>query len=231
MKIHGFQTLTLLDYPEHLACTVFLGHCNFRCPFCQNGRLVLHPEQEPVVEEEEILDHLKRRKGILEGVCMTGGEPTLHPELGDFIRKVKGLGYKVKLDTNGYRPEVLKELVAEGLLDYVAMDIKNAPARYAMTAGLKELDLLRIQDSVEFLLEDRVEYEFRTTVVRQLHGWKEFETIGRWLKGCRRYFLQNYRESEGVISPIYTGYAREQLERFRDLLRKDISLVEIRGVD
>ena len=231
MKIHGFQTLTLLDYPEHLACTVFLGHCNFRCPFCQNGRLVLYPEQEPVVEEKEILEHLKRRKGILEGVCITGGEPTLHPELGNFIRKIKELGYKVKLDTNGYRPEVIKELVAEGLLDYVAMDIKNAPARYAETAGLKEVDLLRIQDSVEFLLEGRVDYEFRTTVVREMHGWKEFETLGRWLKGCRRYFLQNYRASEGVISPIFTGYSREQLERFRDLLRKDISQVEIRGVD
>ena len=231
MQIHGFQTLTLLDYPGRLACTVFLGHCNFRCPFCQNGNLVLHPEKEPVFPQKQIFDHLRKRKGILEGVCITGGEPTLEPELPEFIRKIKDLGYLVKLDTNGYRPEVLKKLVQEKLLDYVAMDIKNAPGRYQETAGVPDMNVLNIQDSVEFLMAGEVDYEFRTTVTRELHRREEMEKIGKWLAGCKRYYLQNYRESEAVIQPVFTGYSREQLERFRELLLKSIPEVEIRGVE
>lgn len=231
MRIHGFQTLTLLDYPGLLACAIFLGHCNFRCPFCQNGNLVLHPEREPEVPEEEVMAHLKKRRGILEGVCVTGGEPTLDPELPEFLRKIKALGYRVKLDTNGYRPEILKRLASEGLLDYVAMDIKNAPDRYGDTAGVKGLDVLRIQDSVEFLMGGTIDYEFRTTVMRELHGREEFERIGKWLAGCRRYYLQNYRESESVINPVFTGYSREQLERFRELLMRSIPEVGVRGVE
>lgn len=231
MQIHGFQTLTLLDYPGRLACTVFLGHCNFRCPFCQNGNLVLHPEKEPVFPQKQIFDHLRKRKGILEGVCITGGEPTLEPELPEFIRKIKELGYLVKLDTNGYRPEVLKKLVQEKLLDYVAMDIKNAPGRYQETAGVPDMNVLNIQDSVEFLMAGEVDYEFRTTVTRELHRREEMEKIGKWLAGCKRYYLQNYRESEAVIQPVFTGYSREQLERFRELLLKSIPEVEIRGVE
>ena len=231
MQIHGFQTLTLLDYPGRLACTVFLGHCNFRCPFCQNGNLVLHPEKEPVFPQKQIFDHLRKRKGILEGVCITGGEPTLEPELPEFIRKIKELGYLVNLDTNGYRPEVLKKLVQEKLLDYVAMDIKNAPGRYQETAGVPDMNVLNIQDSVEFLMAGEVDYEFRTTVTRELHRREEMEKIGKWLAGCKRYYLQNYRESEAVIQPVFTGYSREQLERFRELLLKSIPEVEIRGVE
>ena len=231
MQIHGFQTLTLLDYPGRLACTVFLGHCNFRCPFCQNGNLVLHPEKEPVFPQKQIFDHLRKRKGILEGVCITGGEPTLEPELPEFIRKIKELGYLVKLDTNGYRPEVLKKLVQEKLLDYVAMDIKNAPGRYQETAGVPDMNVLNIQDSVEFLMAGEVDYEFRTTVTRELHRREEMEKIGKWLAGCKRYYLQNYRQSEAVIQPVFTGYSREQLERFRELLLKSIPEVEIRGVE
>ena len=231
MNIYGFQTLTLLDYPRLVACTVFLGHCNFRCPFCQNDNLVLHPEREPLIDEETVFSHLEKRKGLLDGVCITGGEPTLESELPDFLGKVREMGYRIKLDTNGYRPEVLKSLAEAGLVDYVAMDIKNSPDRYGETAGLADLDVLRIQESVEFLMRGAVDYEFRTTVARELHGRAEFERIGKWLAGCRKYCLQNYRESEFVLQPVFSGYSREQLERFRELLLRSIGQVEIRGVD
>lgn len=231
MNIYGFQTLTLLDYPGVVACTVFLGHCNFRCPFCQNGNLVLHPEREPLIDEETVFSHLEKRKGLLDGVCITGGEPTLESELPDFLGKVREMGYRIKLDTNGYRPEVLKSLAEAGLVDYVAMDIKNSPDRYGETAGMTDLDVLRIQESVEFLMCGEVDYEFRTTVARELHGRAEFERIGKWLAGCRKYCLQNYRESEFVLQPVFSGYSREQLERFRELLLRSIGQVEIRGVD
>lgn len=231
MNIYGFQTLTLLDYPGFVACTVFLGHCNFRCPFCQNGNLVLHPEREPLIDEETVFSHLEKRKGLLDGVCITGGEPTLESELPDFLGKVREMGYRIKLDTNGYRPEVLEVLLRKKLLDYVAMDIKNSPGRYAGTAGLPGLDVLRIQDSVELLKKGETDYEFRTTVARELHGREELLQIGRWLAGSRRYFLQNYRDSDAVICPEFTGYSREQLERFREMLLPLIPEVGIRGID
>lgn len=231
MRIHGFQKLTLLDFPGKVACTVFWGSCNFRCPFCHNGNLVLNEREEAVILEEDVLAVLEKRKKILDGVCVTGGEPTLDEGLAGFLWKVKEMGYLVKLDTNGYKPGVLKDLVRAGLVDYVAMDIKNAPGKYAKTAGVEHVDLLRIQESVGFLKRGEVEYEFRTTVTRELHGREEFEIIGRWLEGSSRYFLQNYRESEFVITREFSGYSREQLERFRDILLNWIPVVEIRGVD
>ena len=205
--------------------------CNFRCPFCQNGNLVQHPEWEPVIPEEEIFAVLEKRRGVLDGVCVTGGEPTLDPDLERFVTKIKELGYLVKLDTNGYRPEILKKLVEEKKIDYVAMDIKNAPSRYGETAGVKKIDVMRINESVEFLKSGVVDYEFRTTLCKELHGREEIEAIGKWLSGAKRYFLQNYRESDYVIDPRFSGYAREQLERFCEILRGKIETVEIRGVD
>ena len=231
MVIHGFQKLTLLDYPGKVACTLFSGGCNFRCPFCQNGNLVQHPEWEPVIPEEEIFAVLEKRRGVLDGVCVTGGEPTLDPDLERFVTKIKELGYLVKLDTNGYRPEILKKLVEEKKIDYVAMDIKNAPSRYGETAGVKKIDVMRINESVEFLKSGMVDYEFRTTLCKELHGREEIEAIGKWLSGAKRYFLQNYRESDYVIDPRFSGYAREQLEQFCEILRGQIETVEIRGVD
>lgn len=231
MQIHGFQKLTLLDYPEKVACTVFFGGCNFRCPFCHNGNLVLHPGDEPLIAEEEIWELLEKRRGVLDGVCVTGGEPTLEPDLPAFLTKIKSYGYLVKLDTNGYRPEVLKELVLDGLVDYVAMDIKNAPDRYVLTAGVPGLDMTKIQESVEYLLTGVVDYEFRTTVTRELHQKQDFEKIARWIAGCRRYYLQNYKESDFVIHPVFSGYSREQLERFAQELRRTIPVVGIRGID
>lgn len=231
MKIHGFNKLTLLDYPGKVACTIFTGSCNFRCPFCQNGNLVLFPDREPVISEEEVFKTLQKRQGILEGVCITGGEPTLSWDLPSFIMRIRSMGYMIKLDTNGYRPQVLKMLVQDGLLDYVAMDIKASPAKYGLAAGLQDLEILKIQESIEFLMSGAVDYEFRTTVTRELHQREDFEVIGKWLKGSRRYFLQGYRESDTVIRPEFSSYSREQMEHFRELLLKYIPQVEVRGMD
>lgn len=230
MEIHGFNKTTLLDYPGHLAATVFTGGCNFRCPFCHNGPLVLHPKEQPMIPEDEVLAVLERRKNILEGVCITGGEPTLQADLPEFIRKVKSLGIKIKLDTNGTRPEVLKACLEEGLLDYVAMDIKNAPEKYALSTGLLQPELDKIKKSVDILMKSGIEYEFRTTIVKEHHTSLDMETIGSWLMGAKRYFLQNYQDSEGVIELGLHAHESEQLERFKRILEKTIPQVEIRGI-
>lgn len=230
IKIHGFNKLTLLDYPERMAATIFLGHCNFRCPFCQNGGLVLHPEDEPVIPVAEVIKVLKKRQGILDGVCITGGEPTLHSDLPDFIAEIKNLGYAVKLDTNGSRPEVIKSLVEKNLIDYVAMDIKNSPARYTETVGVSCLDFSCIEESVTFLMSGAVDYEFRTTVAKELHTADNFQQIGEWLAGCKRYFLQGYQESGQVIRPEFTSYTRDDLKVFQEILLEKIDCVGIRGV-
>lgn len=231
VKVHGFNKLTLLDYPGRLACTIFLGHCNFRCPFCHNAGLVLEPENEPVIPIEEILGTLKKRKGILDGVCITGGEPTVHKKLPEFIQQIKKMDYSVKLDTNGTNPQMVQDMVKAGLVDYVAMDIKNAPDKYGETAGIARVDLEAVNETVEFLKSGKVDYEFRTTVPRELHKKEDFLKIRKWLSGSRRYFLQAYKESEQVIHPVYSSYSREQLENFRQLLLEEISQVEIRGID
>lgn len=231
VKVHGFNKLTLLDYPGRLACTIFLGNCNFRCPFCHNAGLVLEPENEPVIPIEEILGTLKKRKGILDGVCITGGEPTVHKKLPEFIQQIKKMDYSVKLDTNGTNPQMVQDMVKAGLVDYVAMDIKNAPDKYGETAGIARVDLEAVNETVEFLKSGKVYYEFRTTVTRELHKKEDFLKIRKWLSGSRRYFLQAYKESEQVIHPVYSSYSREQLENFRQLLLEEISQVEIRGID
>lgn len=232
MLIHGFQTLTLLDYPGYTAATIFLGGCNFRCPFCQNAGLVLHSESEPTIPTEEVLAFLKKRKRVLDGVCITGGEPTIEPELPELISTIKEMGYLVKLDTNGSHPDILKVLCQQGLLDYVAMDIKSSPSGYGKSAGLSRPDLDAIRESVRFLMEGSVDYEFRTTVCRELHGAAEFTEIGDWLSGCRRYYLQAYRDSDHILKPgCFSSYTREELEDFAALLRKKIPLVDIRGID
>ena len=231
MQIFGFNKTTLLDFPEHVACTVFTGGCNFRCPFCQNGDLVLHGGSLPVLDEEEVFRVLRKRKGILTGVCVTGGEPTLQRDLDVFLSRVKELGYLVKLDSNGYRPEVLQSLCERGLVDYFAMDIKSSPANYARTAGVRELDMGLIRESVDFIRSCGLDYEFRTTVVRELHSSGDFLSIGEWLKGCKAYFLQSYVESEGVICKEFSSYSKEELEEFVMLLKPYIDNVSLRGVD
>ena len=231
MQIHGLNKTTLLDYPEHVATTIFTGGCNFCCPFCHNGDLVLHPGGFPVITEEEILSFLQKRKGILSGVCVTGGEPTLQPDLPQFIAKIKEMGYLVKLDTNGYRPKVLRELLTAGLLDYVAMDIKNSKEKYAATVGKETLDISRIEESVELLKQGSIAYEFRTTVVRQLHAKEDFVKIGKWLSGAGAYFLQAYRDNENVICKGFSSYTKEEMEDFLSLLVPEISRVKLRGIE
>lgn len=189
MKICGFNKTTLLDYPGRVACTIFLGGCNFRCPFCQNGALVVEPDTQPEYSREEILSFLKKRKGILDGVCVSGGEPTLSAELPDFLHEIKNLGYDIKLDTNGSRPSVVKNLAADGLIDKVAMDIKACPSNYHVLTGVAA-DLDAIRETAMWLLKGDLDYEFRTTVVRELHTEKDFLEISQWLHGAKAYYLQ-----------------------------------------
>ena len=247
MQIHGFNKTTLLDYPEHIAATVFTGGCNFRCPFCHNGELVLDPAGQPVISEEEVLSYLKKRQGILQGVCVTGGEPTLQKDLKEFLRKIKEFGYPVKLDTNGYMPGVLWDLLQERLIDYVAMDIKASRENYAQAAGLKNMDISRIEESIAILKSSGIPYEFRTTVVKGIHTVEEFENIGRWIAGCPAYYLQSYEENENCLYRMiqtaesddvkrdgadpFGAFSREELEQMAERVRKYVGKVVLRGVD
>ena len=229
MKICGLQKTTLLDFPGHVAATVFLDRCNFRCPFCHNSGL-LDGEAEALFSQEEVLDFFKKRKGILEGVCITGGEPTLAADLESFIREIRGLGYLVKLDTNGYRPEVLKNLVLSGLLDYVAMDIKAGRDNYSKAAGKEGLKIENIEESVSFLMSGRVPYEFRTTAVKGIHDLGDFSDIGRWLAGSSPYYLQNFEDSGQVLCPGFRSFSREELEEFLYVLRPFLPDAVLRGM-
>lgn len=230
MKLSGLQKTTLLDYPGHVAATIFLGGCNFRCPFCHNGDLILD-SFESSCTEQEVLSFLNKRSSVLEGVCITGGEPTLHDGLEAFIRNIRSLGLLVKLDTNGYRPDILKELCEQGLISYVAMDIKSGKTNYAKTAGLNVLDLSRIEESVNFLLHCDIPYEFRTTVVKELHSEKDFKEIGPWLTGCPHYYLQSYKDSCHVLSSGFSACSRKELLKFADILSPFIKNVSLRGID
>ncbi len=230
MIISGLQKTTLLDYPGHVASTIFLGGCNFRCPFCHNGDLVDGPWDAPF-DPKEVLAFLKKRSGLLEGVCITGGEPTLHPDLAELIQSIRSLGLSVKLDTNGYRPDVLKDLCRRGLIDYVAMDIKAGRGNYAAAAGLPGIDIRKIEESVSFLLSDSVPYEFRTTVVKEIHSEHDFYDIGRWIQGCRAYYLQSYKDSEQVLVSGFSACSRKELLHFMDIVRPYVDHVELRGVD
>lgn len=231
MKICGLNKTTLLDYPGKIAATVFLGSCNFRCPFCHNSSLVLHAATEPELSREEVLNFLKKRQGILDGVCITGGEPTLAQELPEFLQQIKELGYDIKLDTNGSRPRVLKELAEQGLIDKIAMDIKTCPEKYGKLTGLRYPDLESIGESVDFLLNGKMDYEFRTTVVKELHTEEDFVSIGQWIKGAKAYYLQAYKDSEEVLQPGFHSYTLEELQHFQSILKKHLPLVEIRGID
>lgn len=231
MRICGLNKTTLLDYPGKVAATVFLGGCNFRCPFCQNGGLVLHPEQQPEFSRQEVLNFLKKRSGILEGVCITGGEPTISSGLPLFLREIRETGLCIKLDTNGSRPDAIRALIKEHLVDKIAMDIKAAPDNYPTLCGLSHPDLENIRESVSLLMNGDIDYEFRTTVVRELHSERDFISIKKWLSGAKAFYLQAYRESTDVLQPGFSSYSLKELEHFRDILRETISLVEIRGID
>ena len=229
MDIQGLQKMTLLDWPGKVACTVFLAGCDFRCPFCHNGELVTAPAPA-VMGGTELLDFLKKRRGLLDGVCITGGEPTLRPGLAGLLEEIKSLGFPIKLDTNGNHPDRLTALWERGLVDYVAMDIKNSPERYGETVGVPGLDLTPIRESVAWLKEDKLDYEFRTTVVRQFHDEASFWAIGPWLAGAKRYFLQSFVDRDTVILPGLEAWPKEDMERFADLVRQWVPSAELRGV-
>lgn len=230
MNISGIQKLTLLDFPGKLACTVFTSGCNFRCPFCHNASLVL-PGMSEHIDESEVFSFLKKREGILEGVCITGGEPCLQSDLESFIEKVKALGFSVKLDTNGSFPEKLSVLLEKGLLDYVAMDIKTSPERYAEVTGVtNESFFENVKKSVELLKECGIPHEFRTTTAKELQNAEDFLKIGQWLKGEKRYFLQQYESSGELVGNEMTPYEKEELEEFKKLMENFVEDVEIRGI-
>lgn len=234
MTISGLQKMTLLDFPGKVACTVFLHGCNYRCPFCHNAEL-LEGHPEPLMTVEEFLAFLKKRVGLLDGVCVSGGEPTLSPALRDLLADIKELGYAVKLDTNGSRPAVLKALVAEDLVDYVAMDIKNAPSRYAETCGASKVNLAAIEESAAFLMSGAVESEFRTTVVSPLHDVASMEEMGRWLhniaggKPVKKLFLQPFVDRDTVVFSGLSTPDSAQMAEFVELLKNFVLEINVRG--
>ena len=231
MLISGLQKLTLLDYPGKVACTVFTGGCNFRCPFCHNSALVLPDRLAPDSSEDAGLACLRKRVGVLDGVAVTGGEPLLHADIGDFLKEVKALGFLVKLDTNGSFPDRLISLVEAGLVDRVAMDIKNAPALYAKTAGLERFDLTGVERSKDFLLEGRVEYEFRTTVVKGLHTADSLIEAAHWIEGAKEYYLQQYKDSGAILdSTGLSGFDADEMHALADAVRPIVPTVQVRGV-
>ena len=228
MQIKGLQKLTLLDFPTRLAATVFLGGCNMRCPFCHNAALVVRDGGENITEEG-LFSFLESRRGKLSGVCITGGEPTLYGELPDFIRRIRALGYAVKLDTNGTNPDMLLSLIEEGLVDYVAMDIKSSIEGYPTACGVPDIDVSKIQRSVQILLSGAVDYEFRTTVVRELHTLLEMENIGKWIAGAKGYFLQDFKDSGDLISDGFSALDTKTRAEFLEAVRVYVPSAQIRG--
>lgn len=232
MRIVGLMKTTLLDYPDKVASTVFTGGCNFRCPYCHNGDLVLDFATMEPYSEEEIFAHLHKRKNTLNGVCITGGEPTLQVDLPEFIKKIKDLSLLVKLDTNGTNPTMLSSLLSDDLLDYVAMDIKHCKKRYNEVACMKNFSITPIEESVDILMNCNIDYEFRTTVTRQLHDIEDFKAIGSWIAHAKAYFLQPYKESEQVISKVFSTYTSEEFDEIIKLLNiYNIENVGVRELD
>ena len=231
MRFAGLQKMTLLDYPGRVACTVFTPGCNLRCPFCHNASLVLPGEEPPALEEEEILAFLETRRGLLDGVAITGGEPLLHAGIGVFLEKVRALGFAVKLDTNGTFPDRLEELIGAGLVDRVAMDVKNGPSRYAETVGLPRVDLAALERSKELLLRGTVDYEFRTTVVRGLHTEESLLEAARWIAGAKEYYLQQYKDSGHVIDAAGLGaFSESEMHALAAAVAEIVPAVQVRGV-
>lgn len=230
MRIDGLQKMTLLDFPGKVACTVFTGGCNFRCPFCHNALLVTELPENPDYTVDEILSFLKKRAGLLDGVAITGGEPLMNPDIADFIKQIRDLGYSVKLDTNGSYPDRLKSIVGEGIVDYVAMDIKNCKEKYAETVGLKSYDLSKIEESVDFLKTNTVDYEFRTTVVKEFHTVEDIRKAAEWIKGAKRYFLQNFVDSGNLIDGSVSGVDKSIMLEMQKTAAEFVPQTQIRGI-
>ena len=230
MIIKGLQKTTLLDFPTKVACTVFTPGCNFRCPFCHNASLVIEPDCSEAVDTDAFFSYLKKRKGILDGVCITGGEPLLQKDIDLFIRDIRELGFAVKLDTNGSFPDKLKELIDEKLVDYVAMDIKSSINKYPLVCGTDKFTY-GVVKSVDILMSSGIDYEFRTTVVRELHKATDFEDIGKWIQGAPKYFLQQFKDSGDLIEKeAFSAYTKEEMEELLEITKKYIPNASLRGV-
>lgn len=228
MLIGGFQKMTVLDYPEKVACTVFLTGCNFRCPFCHNASLVTENWIRGV-GIDEVFSYLKKRKGLIDGVCITGGEPLLNNDIEDLIRPIKSMGYLVKLDTNGTNPTRLRELIENGLVDYVAMDIKNSSEKYALTCGVKAVNFTKIEESINLLINGNIDYEFRTTVVEPLHTVEDIEKIGKLIKGAKSLYLQGFVDSGDLIGNSMNAVNRETMQEMLERVKPYVGHAEIRG--
>ena len=232
--IAGLQNMTLLDFPGKVACTVFLQGCNFRCPFCHNAELLPH-EGESFMEEGDFFAFLETRKGLLDGVAITGGEPTGQPGLVELIRGIKARGFSVKLDTNGTRPDILRQLAEEKLVDYVAVDVKNSPEKYAQTVGLPHIDLKKIEETLAFLISGEVDYELRTTLVEQLHSTEDMEKIGIWLSGIvpgkkpKQLYLQSFVDRDSVVFSGLCAPTKQQVEGYAATLAPYVEQIAVRG--
>lgn len=231
MRIQGLQKLTLLDYPGKVACTVFTAGCNFRCPFCHNASLVTHMEDNEDISEEDFFYFLKKRQGILDGVCVTGGEPLIWEDIQRFLEEIKDMGYLVKLDTNGSFPEKLKQLIRANVVDYIAMDIKNSKEKYPQTVGIEDYDISNIEESVRILKQGLIPYEFRTTMVREFHQKADIENIGRWISGTSQYYLQGFKDSGDLIQEGLHGYDRRIMEQAAQIARTYIENTAVRGIE
>lgn len=229
MNIKGLQKTTLLDFPEKLACTVFTGGCNFRCPFCHNASLVLTPSKVENISEEDFFSYISKRKGMLDGVCITGGEPLLSPDIEEFIKKIRSCGLLVKLDTNGSFPDKLEHLLDEGLLDYIAMDIKNSKQKYAMTAGVDSFPS-EIEKSIDIIIKKAPDYEFRTTVVRELHNTQDIVDIASRIKNAKKYFLQSYVDSGDTIIEGFSAYSATEMLKILENTKKILPATVLRGM-
>ena len=235
MLILGLHKTTLLDYPGHVAATLFTGGCNFRCPYCHNKDIVQTTESLVPLSKTELFSFLEKRRDVLTGVCITGGEPTLHFDLPDLIRQIKALGYLVKLDTNGTNSNMLKFLIHAHLIDYCAMDIKNTPEKYNITVGALSnssfLDLSTVSTSIQFLIQQSIiPYEFRTTIVQEFHTEADLRAICKWIAGAQAYFLQSYQDSECVLQKGLHAHSAETLQSYVTLCRQYIPNTTLRGI-
>lgn len=230
MNICGLQKLSMVDYPGKLAATVFTGGCNLRCPFCHNALLVTRLNESPRLDTDEVLAFLRSRRSLLDAVVLSGGEPLLQPGASDFLATVKDMGYLVKLDTNGCYPDALEEILSKKFVDYVAMDIKNSREKYSLTVGVPNFDLAPIDESIRLIRESGIDYEFRTTAVRQFHTAADFTAIGRWLHGSKNYYIQNFNDSGNLIGSGMSDFSEEELRSFADSLTGDFEFIGIRGL-
>ena len=231
MDFSGWEKLSLVDYDDNLTSTLFMAGCNLRCPFCHNSELVLNPDKAPRIPWDEIVSFLKKRQGILDAVCISGGEPSLMPDLIEKIKEIKSLGYRVKLDTNGRDPALVKYLHEQKLVDYFAIDIKNSKEKYGITVGIPGLDLAPYEETVAYLIGSDVLYEFRTTSILEYHDEESFRKIGQWIKGAKRYFLQRYIDSENCISHGLHSIPKEDALKYLEVLREYVQYASLRGYD